>query len=72
MTLDALATVARAHYPRGAVSVERRGMGYVVSVHDGPPPTARGVPWLVVARRYRLLVAEAASLVADDLRGRAT
>lgn len=72
MTLDALAMIARAHYPRGVVSVERRGSLWVVSVHRSRPPRRRGVPWRVVARRYRLLVAEAASLVADDLRGRAT
>lgn len=71
MTLDDLSALVHARYPRGAVSVERRGMAYVVSVHDGPPPVARGVPWLVVARSMQLHLSHAVANVATVLRGRA-
>lgn len=71
MTLDDLSALAHTRYPRGAVSVECRGMAYVVSVHDGPPPVARDVPWLVVARSTQLRLAHAVANVATILRGRA-
>lgn len=71
MTLDDLSALVHPRYPRGAVSVERRGMSYVVSVHDGPPPTGRDVPWMVVARSTQLHLRHAIANVATILRGRA-
>lgn len=71
MTLDDLSALVHARYPRGAVSVERRGMGYVVSAHDGPPPVAHDVPWMVVARSTQLHLRHAVANVATVLRGRA-